>query len=174
MRIIKIFLLAVLSALIPFLILAYLWGGCKNVSLSVIAVIFAINTIPVILINILYHKFVHVKEMLSSFYFYITFFLSFLIITIYGIKHLNGNYFDYLEGFILLFMLAESMAVFIYITYIFIKYIKEKYELSLLEKIAYLITGMLFANFIILFTAFSSALVLYMFEQLLSLHFIYT
>ncbi len=163
-RIIKIFLLAGLSVLIPFAILSYLWGGYKNISLAVIIIILVINTFPVVSINILYHKYEYIKEMFSSFYFYITFFLSFLIITVYGIKRLNGNYFAYLEGFILLFMLAESMSVFIYITYIFFKYIRDKYEFSLLEKIAYLFTGILFANFIILFTSFSSALVLYIFE----------
>lgn len=164
-RIIKIFILSILSILIPFIILSYIWGGYENISTRVKIAIFMINTLPLILINILYHKFFYIKELLSSFYFYITFFLTFLIITIYGsLKHLQGNYFEYLEGFIMLFMLAESMAVFIYITYIFIKYIKVKYELSLLEKIGYAVTGVFFANFVILFTSFTSALVIYIFE----------
>ena len=102
--------------------------------------------------------------MLSSFYFYITFFLTFFFFFFRSIKLLNGNYFDYIEGFIIFFMLAESMAVFIYVTYIFIKYIKYKYEFSTIEKAAYLVTGMLSAYFIILFTAFTSALTIYLFD----------
>lgn len=163
-RIIKIFILSILSALIPYVILSYMWGGYNNVSTRVTMTIFVINTIPCIIINLLYHKYYNIREMLSSFYFYITFFLTFFLIMIRSINLLNGNYFDYLEGFIILFMLAESMAVFIYITYIFIKYIKYKYEFSTIEKAAYLVTGMLSAYFIILFTSFTSALTIYLFD----------
>ena len=163
-RIIKIFLLSILSALIPFIILSYMWGGYSNVPQRVTITIFIVNTIPCIIINLLYHRYYYLKEMLSSFYFYITFFLTFLIIMIHGIRLLKGNYFDYIEGYITLFMLAESMAVFIYVTYIFIKYIKYKYEFSTIEKAAYLVTGMLSAYFIILFTAFTSALTIYLFD----------
>ena len=83
---------------------------------------------------------------------------------IHGIRLLKGNYFDYIEGYITLFMLAESMAVFIYITYIFIKYIRYKYDFSIIEKLVYLITGVIFANFVILFTSSTSALVIYIFD----------
>lgn len=163
-RLIKIFILSILSALIPYLILSYMWGGYSNVSARVTLTILVINTTPCIIINILYHKYYHIREMLSSFYFYITFFLTFFVIMIRSIKLLNGNYFDYIEGFIIFFMLAESMAVFIYISYIFIKYIKHKYEFSNIEKAAYLITGMLSAYFIILFTSFTSAFIVYLFD----------
>ena len=163
-RIIKIFLLSILSALIPYAILSYMWGGYSNVSTRITITIFIVNTIPCIIINLLYHKYYYIREMLSSFYFYITFFLTFFLIMVRSIKLLNGNYFDYIEGFIIFFMLAESMAVFIYVTYIFIKYIKYKYEFSTIEKAAYLVTGMLSAYFIILFTAFTSALTIYLFE----------
>ncbi len=163
-RIIKIFLLSILSALIPFIILSYMWGGYSNVPQRVTITIFIVNTIPCIIINLLYHRYYYLKEMLSSFYFYITFFLTFLIIMIHGIRLLKGNYFDYIEGYITLFMLAESMAVFIYITYIFIKYIRYKYDFSIIEKLVYLITGVIFANFVILFTSSTSALVIYVFD----------
>ena len=99
-----------------------------------------------------------------AFYFFITFFLSFAAIMISGIKLLYGNYFDYLAGFIILFMLAESMSVFIYVTYIFIKYIKDIYDFSIYEKLIYLITGVIFANFIIMFSAFTSGIIIYIFD----------
>ena len=83
---------------------------------------------------------------------------------IHGVRLLKGNYFDYIEGYITLFMLAESMAVFIYITYIFIKYIRDRYDFSIIEKIVYLITGVIFANFVIFFTSSTSALIIYLLD----------
>lgn len=163
-RIIKIFLLSILSALIPYAILSYMWGGYSNVSTRITITIFIVNTIPCIIINLLYHKYYYIREMLSSFYFYITFFLTFFLIMVRSIKLLNGNYFDYIEGFIIFFMLAESMAVFIYITYIFIKYIRDRYDFSIIEKIVYLITGVIFANFVIFFTSSTSALIIYLLD----------
>lgn len=163
-RILKIFVLSILSALVPFIILSYMWDGYQNISLRVIIVILAVNTIPCILINYLYYKYNDIKEWISSFYFFISFLLSFLIIFIYGIVRLNGNYFDHLIGFIVLFMLAESMAIFTYISYIFIKYINVHYNVSLLEKIVLFISGIFFTYFIILYTSFSSALIMYIFD----------
>lgn len=163
-RIIKIFILSLLTAFIPYAVLSYMWGGYNNVSPRVTLTIFIINTLPCVIINLLYHKYYHIREMFSSFYFYISFFLTFFLIFIRSIKLLNGNYFDYIEGFIIFFVLAESMAVFIYITYIFIKYIKYKYDFSTIEKAAYLVTGMFFAYFVILFTVFTSAFTVYLFD----------
>ncbi len=163
-RVLRIFILSIITAFIPFFILSYMWGGYNNISLRVTVVIFIVNTIPCIIINILYHRYYSIREWLSSFYFFITFFLSFAAIMISGIKLLYGNYFDYLAGFIILFMLAESMSVFIYITYIFVKYIREIYDFSIFEKIIYLVTGVIFANFIIFFSAFSSGLIIYLFD----------
>ena len=163
-RVLRIFILSILTAFIPFAILSYMWGGYHNVSVRVTVVIFIVNTLPCFIINILYHKYESIKEWLSSFYFFITFFLSFIIIMVSGIRLLNGNYFDYLAGFIILFMLAESMSVFFYVTYIFIKFIKESYDFSLYEKVIYLFTGVIFANFVILFSALSSGLIIYLFD----------
>lgn len=163
-RVLRIFILSIATAFIPFFILSYMWGGYHNVSIRVTAVIFIVNTLPCIIINMLYHKYYSIREWLSSFYFFITFFLSFAAIMISGIKLLYGNYFDYLAGFIILFMLAESMSVFIYVTYIFIKYIKDVYDFSIYEKLIYLVTGVIFANFIIMFSAFSSGIIIYIFD----------
>ena len=163
-RVLRIFILSILTAFIPFSILSYMWGGYHNVSIRVTVVIFIVNTLPCIIINILYHRYESIKEWLSSFYFFITFFLSFIIIMISGIRLLNGNYFDYLAGFIILFMLAESMSVFVYVTYIFVKFIKEKYDFSLYEKVIFLFTGIIFANFIIIFSALSSGFIIYLFD----------
>ena len=150
-RVLRIFILSILTAFIPFAILSYMWGGYHNVSVRVTVVIFIVNTLPCFIINILYHKYESIKEWLSSFYFFITFFLSFIIIMVSGIRLLNGHYFDYLAGFIILFMLAESMSVFFYVTYIFIKFIKESYYFSLYEKVIYLFTGVIFSNYFVLF-----------------------
>ncbi len=163
-RILRIFILSIATAFIPFCILSHLWGGYNNISIRVTIVIFIVNTLPCIIINILYHRYYYIRELLSSFYFFISFFLSFIAIMISGIKLLYGNYFDYLVGFIILFMLVESMSVFIYVTYIFIKYIKNKYNLLLYEKLIYLVTGIIFANFIIMYSAFSSGVIIYIFD----------
>ena len=79
-RVVRIFILSIATAFIPFLILSYMWGGYHNVSIRVTAVIFIVNTLPCIIINMLYHKYYSIKEWLSSFYFFITFFLSFAAI----------------------------------------------------------------------------------------------
>lgn len=163
-RIIRIFILSIVTSLIPFIILSHMWGVNYSVPARVVVVIFVVNTLPCIIINFLYHKHYSIREWLSSFYFFVSFFLSFAIIMIIGIKFLYGNYFDYLIGFIILFMLAESMSVFFYITYIFIKYVKEIYVFSMYEKIIYFMTGIFFALFIILFSAFTSAVVIYLLD----------
>lgn len=163
-RILKIFILSLVTAVVPFCILSYMWGGYHNVSIRVMVAIFIINTLPCIIINILYHRYDSIKEWFSSFYFFITFFLSFAAIMVRGVKLLYGNYFDYLAGYITLFMLAEAMSVFVYVTYIFVKYIKKKYDLPLYEKIIYLITGIIFTNFIIVFSAFTSGFIIYIFD----------
>lgn len=163
-RILKIFILSVITAFIPFSILSYMWGGYHNISIRVTIAVLIINTLPCIVTNICYHKYEIIKEWLSSFYFFITFFFSFLLIMSCGIKLLNGNYFDYLIGYIILFMLAEVISVFIYVTYIFIKYIKIVYNFTIYEKIIYLFTGIIFADFIILFSFFSAGLIIYIFD----------
>ena len=53
-RIIKIFLLSILSALIPYAVLSYMWGGYSNVSTRITITIYIVNTIPCIIINLLY------------------------------------------------------------------------------------------------------------------------
>lgn len=164
-RNIKLVLLSLFTALIPFLIFSYMWDGYKHVSVRVIIGILVVNTLPCVVINLLYHKYRLFKEWVSSFYFFITFLLTYVVILVIGLKLLfSGNYFDYYKGYIILFMLAETFSIFLYTTYIFIKFIKEKYDFTLLEKILFLISGFFGSSFIIGFTALTSSVIMYIFD----------
>ena len=164
-RNLKLILLSLLTALVPFLIFSYMWDGYKHVSVRVIVAILFVNTIPCVTINLLYHKYQLFKEWVSSFYFFITFLATYVVILVHGLKLLfSGNYFDYYIGYVILFILAETFSIFLYTTYIFIKFIKEKYESSLLEKILFLISGFFGSSFIIGFTAFTSSVIMYIFD----------
>ena len=66
-RVLRIFILSIATAFIPFFILSYMWGGYHNVSIRVTVVIFIVNTLPCIIINMLYHKYYSIKEWLFIF-----------------------------------------------------------------------------------------------------------